>query len=430
MFFGGGFPGGHPFGGMPESRGPVNNTRYYDILGVNKEASATEIKKAHRKLALKYHPDKGGDQEKFKEINEAYEVLRDEEKREVYDKYGEEAVKEGVGAGGPGGAADIFDLFGMGGMGRRSQRERRSEDVVHRMKVTLEDMYKGSTRKLQSTRNIKCPDCNATGSKSGKKYKCSVCDGSGVEVKLRQLGPGMVQQIQQRCSSCSGSGFSCPASDKCPRCMGKGLVPDKKIFEVHVEKGARPNSKVTFRGEAGTDSPDMLPGDLIFVLDPKEHDTFKRIGNDLFMEKSVSLVDALTGCTFHVSQLDGRALEVVTPPGQVITSDSWSCINGEGMPIQGHPFDKGNLYIHFTVEFPEHVTEEQRNALKTIFGPSSNGTAELMEDEVEEVTLRHINNIEEEMKRRKQYERNSGAYNSDSDDEMGGRPRGVSCAQQ
>lgn len=373
----------------------------------------------------------GGDQEKFKEINEAYEVLRDEEKKEIYDKYGEEAVKEGVGAGGAGGAADIFDLFGMGGMGRRTQRERKSDDVVHRMKVSLEDMYKGSTRKLQSTRNIKCPECNATGSKSGKKYRCSTCSGSGVEVKMRQIGPGMVQQIQQKCSACSGAGFSCPASDRCAKCFGKCLVPDKKIFEVHVEKGARPNSKVVFRGEAGTDSPDVLPGDLIFVLDPKEHDTFKRIGNDLFMEKSVSLVEALTGCTFYVAQLDGRALEVKTPSGEVITSDSWACINNEGMPIQGRPFDKGNLYIHFTVEFPETITEEQRNALQTIFGvPAANGTAP-MEEETEEVIMRPIKDIEEEIRRRKQYERSSGAYNSDSDDEMGGRgARGVSCAQQ
>ena len=371
----------------------------------------------------------GGDSEKFKELNEAYEVLRDEEKRAIYDKYGEEALKDGAGPGGPGGA-DIFDLFGMGGMGRRSQRERKSEDVVHRLKVSLEDMYKGSTRKLQSTRNIKCPQCNASGSKSGKKYQCSTCQGSGMEVKLRQLGPGMVQQIQQRCSACSGAGFSCPPSDRCDRCTGKCLVPDKKIFEVHVERGARPNSKVVFRGEAGTDSPDVLPGDLVFLLEQKPHDKFKRIGNDLFMEKSVSLVEALTGCTMHISHLDDRVLEVKTPLGGVITSDSWSCIKNEGMPIQGHPFDRGNLYIHFTVEFPEETTEEQRNALRAIFGaPQGNGAAPMNEEDIEEVTLSPITDIEEEIKRRKAYEKSGGAYNSDSDDDMGG-PRGVSCAQQ
>jgi DnaJ family protein A protein 2 len=373
----------------------------------------------------------GGDQEKFKEINEAYEVLRDEEKREIYDKYGEEAVKDGSGMGGGAGGADIFDLFGMGGMGRRSQRERKSEDVVHRLKVSLEDMYKGSTRKLQSTRNIKCPECNATGSKSGKKYRCDTCQGSGMEVKMRQIGPGMVQQIQQRCSSCAGAGFSCPPSDRCSRCNGKCLVADKKIFEVHVERGARHNSKVVFRDEAGTDSPDVLPGDLIFVLEQKPNDSFKRIGNDLFMEKSVSLVESLTGCTMHITQLDGRILEMKTPVGHVITPDSWTCIKNEGMPIQGHPFDKGNLYIHFTVEFPEKITEEQSNALRTIFGaPQSNGTSPMNEEDIEEVAMVTVADIEEEIKRRKQYERTSGAYNSDSDDEMGDRPRGVSCAQQ
>lgn len=371
----------------------------------------------------------GGDSEKFKEINEAYEVLRDEEKRALYDKYGEEALKDGAGMGG--GGADIFDLFGMGGMGRRSQRERKSEDVVHRLKVSLEDMYKGSTRKLQSTRNIKCPECNASGSKSGRKHQCDVCHGSGMEVKLRQLGPGMVQQIQQRCSKCAGSGLDCPPSDRCGRCAGKCLVPDKKIFEVHVERGARSNSKVVFRGEAGTDSPDVLPGDLVFLLEQKPHDTFKRIANDLFMEKSVSLVEALTGCTMHITHLDDRILEVQTPVGQIITSDSWSCIKNEGMPIQGHPFDKGNLYIHFTVAFPESVTAEQANALRTIFGSSkANGAAPMNEEDIEEVILTPVADIEEEIKRRKQFERSSGAYNSDSDDDMGHGPRGVSCAQQ
>jgi len=428
MFFGGGFPGGMP-GGFGGPQGPVNNDKFYDVLGVDKNATQHEIKKAHRKAALQHHPDKGGDAEKFKEINEAYSVLGDEEKRGIYDKYGEEGLQNG----GPsmGGGADIFDLFGMGGRGR-SQRQMKSDDTVHRLKVSLEDMYKGSTRKLQSTRRVKCPDCNATGSKSGKKYQCTTCHGSGTEVKLRQLGPGMVQQIQQRCSSCSGAGFSCPPSDRCSRCSGSCLVSDKKVFEVHVERGARPNQKVVFSGEAGTDSPDVAPGDLIFVLEQKPHDKFKRIGNDLFMEKSISLVEALTGFTMHVTHLDGRVLDVKQPAGQIITPDAWTSVANEGMPIAGNPFAKGNLYIHFTVDFPKQVTDAQTEALREIFGaPQANGVTPMDDEEVEEVTLSTVNDMEEELKKRKMYERHHGgsnAYDDDSDEDMGGRG-GVQCAQ-
>lgn len=334
MFFGGGgFPGGFPYGEMPGMGGgrggagkPPDNQRYYDILGVDRNASETEVKKAHRKLALKEHPDKGGDPEKFKEINEAYETLRDPEKRKIYDQFGEEGLKEGMGGGG-GGPADIFDLFGMGGGGRRGgpPRERRSEDVTHKMKVSLDEMYKGNVRKLQMSRSIKCPTCQGSGSKSGKKYTCEVCHGSGVEVKLRPLGPGMMQQIQQRCSKCSGTGSFNPPSDRCGACSGKGLVSDRKVFEVHVEPGHRHGSKVLFRGEAGADAPDVLPGDLIFVLEQKEHPTFKRIGSDLFYEKKVSLVEALTGALLHITHLDNRVLEV-NSAGSIIKPDSWMAI--------------------------------------------------------------------------------------------------------
>lgn len=373
----------------------------------------------------------GGDQEKFKEISEAYEILRDPEKRKIYDQYGEEAVKEGMGGHGGGGGADIFDLFGMGGGRRGAPRERRADDVVHRMKVGLEDLYKGSTRKLQMTRNIKCDACKGSGSKSGKRYRCDTCDGNGVEVKLRPIGPGMMQQIQQRCSGCGGSGFACPPSDRCNPCSGKGLVPDKKIFEVHVTPGMRSGSKIVFRGEAGSDSPDVTPGDLVFVLDQKEHSEYKRIGTDLFLEKSVGLVDALTGAHFHIPTLDGRALEV-TSAGTVIKPDSWMVVKEEGMPIQGRPYDKGNLYIHFTVEFPEAVTDAQAAALRAAFGPSANGVAPMDAEHVEEVTLAPVKDIESEIKMRREWEKRTGAaaYNSDSDEDMPGRGQRVSCAQQ
>ncbi|KDD76066.1 hypothetical protein H632_c371p1 [Helicosporidium sp. ATCC 50920] len=446
MFFGGGggFPGGFPFGDMPGMGGvggrgpnkPVDNNRYYEILGVPKTATEQEIRKAHRKLALKEHPDKGGDPEKFKEINEAYDCLRDADKRKTYDQFGEEAFKEGVGAGGGGGPADIFDLFGMGGgRGRGQPRERRSEDVVHKMKVTLEEMYTGSVRKLQMSRQVKCPCCSGAGSRSGKRYGCETCHGSGVEVKLRPLGPGMVQQIQQRCSGCAGAGYACPPSDRCGECGGKGLAADKKVFEVHVDAGHRHGGKILFRGEAGSDSPDVLPGDLVFVLEQKEHERFKRMGSDLFLEQTVSLADALSGAHFYVPHLDGRALEVRTQ-GQVIKPDAWMCVHKEGMPVHGRPFDKGNLYIHFSVEFPEALDAAQANAVRVALGggAQANGAAApqgMDADDVELVKLRPVLDMENELRMRKEHGRQqASAADSDSDDEGGRGGQRVACSQQ
>lgn len=383
----------------------------------------------------------GGDQEKFKEINEAYEVLRDPEKRSIYDQYGEEAVKDGSMGGGHGGhSGDIFsDLFGMGGRGGGggSRRERKADDVHHKMKVTMEEMYTGRSRKLQMKRKIKCDSCSGSGSKSGKRYKCETCHGSGVEVKLRPLGPGMVQQIQTRCSTCQGSGFFCPASDRCGKCSGSGLVDDTKVFEVNVEPGHRHGEKIIFRGEAGTNSPDVPPGDLIFTLEMKENKMFDRHGIDLLHKHSVNLVEALTGAHFHLEHLDGRVLQV-SSEGQVIKPNSWMVIRGEGMPLHGRPYEKGNLYVNFKVEFPETVTAEQAVALKSALGSpagaanGTNGAAPMNEDddEMEEVTLVPVVDMQRELKMRADYDRRHGGGANDSDsDEEGGGPR-VACAQQ
>mmetsp|Transcript_5398 Transcript_5398/g.11894 ORF Transcript_5398/g.11894 Transcript_5398/m.11894 type:complete len:435 (+) Transcript_5398:126-1430(+) len=432
--FGGGFFGGFPgdMGGMPR-RPKGNSTRYYEILGVDKNASADDLKKAHRKLALKHHPDKGGDPEKFKEINEAYDVLKDTEKRRIYDEYGEEAIKEGMGGGGGGGGmADIFDLFTGGRGGRGGPRERRSEDVMHKLAVTLEDLYSGATKKLSLSRNISCDSCHGSGSKSGKRAECATCRGTGVQVQIRPLGPGMVQQIQSRCSGCSGSGYSVPPSDQCTKCKGKGLISEKKTFEVHIEPGMKQGSKITLRGEAGCSEPGLAPGDVVLVVQQKEHDVFKRVNIDLIMEKKISLTEALCGCTFHVKHLDGRVLKVTTPPGEVIKPDTFKGIKEEGMPIHGRPFQKGNLYIHFVVVFPDRLDADQVKAVqKALPMPSPSSGADMETDDHEEVSsLQHVEDIEQELKARVHMAKHGGseAYDSEDEDDM---PRGqrVQCAQ-
>lgn len=428
--FGGGFFGG----GFPEMPRPKrgNSSRYYELLGVNKEATADELKKAHRKLALKLHPDKGGDPDKFKEINEAYDVLKDPEKRRIYDEYGEEALKEGMGSGGGGGMADIFDLFTGGGRGGRGgPRERKSEDVLHKLQVTLEELYNGATKKLSLSRNLPCDACKAVGTKSGKKYECTTCRGTGVQVQIRPLGPGMVQQIQSRCSTCSGSGFSTPASDKCTACNGKCLVQEKKTFEVHVEQGMKQGSKVLLRGEAGCTEPGLAPGDVILSIQQKEHETFKRANIDLIMEKTVSLVEALCGASFTVKHLDGRILRINTPPGDVIKPDTFMRIADEGMPVHGRPFQKGNLYIHFIVAFPDRLDPATVAALQKVLPHGPADGAVMDTEDVEEVHgMQRVVDIEEELKSRVHMGKATGdAYDSSDDERHAGGQR-VQCAQQ
>ncbi|EFJ49194.1 molecular chaperone [Volvox carteri f. nagariensis] len=413
----------------------VNNNRYYELLGVSKDASLDEIKKAHRKLALKMHPDKGGDPEKFKEINEAYDVLKDPKKKEIYDQYGEDAIKEGMGGGGGGGGmSDLFEqMFGMGG-GRGRQRERKSEDVVHKLQVPLEDLYKGAIKKLSMSRQLPCDACHGSGSKTGKRYECQVCQGTGVQVHLRPLGPGMMQQIQSKCGNCAGSGYSTPLGDQCASCKGKCLVADKKTFDVHIDAGMKHGSKVVLRGEAGCSEPGLAPGDIILVVVQKEHDVFQRAGVDLVMERTISLTEALTGCTFTFKHLDGRVLRVAIPQGEVIKPGSFKCLQDEGMPFHGRPYQKGNLYVRFNVEFPEMLSEAQAQAIRAALpmpSAAANGTGTMDVDDVEDVhKISNIQDIESELKSRVNIAKGTGeSYDSDDDDDM---PRGqrVQCAQQ
>ncbi|XP_047255773.1 dnaJ protein homolog [Capsicum annuum] len=409
-----------------------DNTRYYEILGVSKNAKEDEIKKAYRKAAMKNHPDKGGDPEKFKELAQAYEVLSDSQKREIYDQYGEDALKEGMGGGG--GMHDPFDIFesffggnpfGGGGSGR-GRRQRRGEDVVHPLKVSLEDLYSGITKKLSLSRNVICSKCSGKGSKSGASTKCSGCKGTGMKVSIRQLGPGMIQQMQHPCNECKGTGETIDDKDRCPQCKGEKVVPEKKVLEVHVEKGMQNGQKITFPGEAD-EAPDTVTGDIVFVLQQKEHPRFKRKGEDLFVDHTLSLTEALCGFHFILTHLDGRQLLIKSNPGEVVKPDQFKAINDEGMPVYQRPFMKGKLYIHFIVEFPDSLSPEQVQALEAILPARPKSQYSDMElDECEETTLHDVN-MEEEMRRKQAAQQE--AY--DEDEEMpGGGAQRVQCAQQ
>ena len=395
-------------GGGPKK--DVDTSKLYETLGVAKTASSGEIKKAYRKLAIKHHPDKGGDEHKFKEISAAYEILSDEDKRSKYDKYGLEGVAED--GGGAGGAEDLFSMFfgGRGGRGSRSSGPRKGDDVQHPLKVSLEDLYNGKTVKLAVHRQVIV----------GEARKCAECDGNGVVVELRQIAMGMVQQIQRRCNDCGGQGYSCKTRK------------ERKVLEVGIEKGMRHNQKITFRGLAD-EKPNVETGDIVFVVQEKEHDTFKRKGADLLISKTISLNDALCGFEWIVEHLDGRKLLIKSNPGEVIKAEGpggtpfVKCVDGEGMPSHGNPFVKGKLYVLFRVEFPRdgEIDVGKLDALRGLLpNPTPKPSIDETDEDVEVVQLEAG-----DVKGFGKGGAASGMSSYDEDEEDGRGGQGVQCQQ-
>lgn len=348
----------------------VKETLFYDRLGVKPDASESEIKKAFYRLAQKWHPDKNPDnkteaEEKFKDINEAYEVLSDKTKRETYDRYGKEGLSEsGFHAGDP---FDIFStFFGGGGRSSRSRGPQRTANIEHALPVTLEELYQGKKKKMKVSRNVICSDCAGSGSKKkGAVTKCSGCDGKGIRVEITVHG-NMRLQRQTHCSECSGTGQCIPTADRCTKCSAQKVVREAKIIEVEIEPGMKWGEQISFYGESDQ-APDCMTGDLIFTLKPKHDEKFKfeRKGDDLYTEQEISFVDALTGTTFTLPVLSGKDL-VLTYPDPITPGDILS-VPHQGMPVRGKPDTYGDLVIQFKVKFPEKITEEQKKAIKDSF---------------------------------------------------------------
>lgn len=340
---------------------------YYDILGVSRDASESHIKKAYRKLSLKYHPDKDPSEEaktKFVELANAYEVLGDEEKRRIYDQYGEEGLKHN----GQQNFHNPFDIFSaFGNFGRASSnsqqmQQNKGPDVEIELEVTLKDLYLGRVLDVAHRKQTLCHKCRGTGAKKASDVTtCGGCKGTGMKVKVQQLGPGFVQQTQTVCDECGGKGKK--VTSTCPHCGGKKVEVGEDNLMVSIERGMVDGEKIVFSQQAD-ESPDTTPGDLVFRLVTAPHKRFVRQGDNLHFSLTVSLLEALVGFSKKIKHLDGHTVDVVrtevTKPGQVLT------IQGEGMPQHNFPSQTGDLLIEITVKFPASLTEEQKEGFKKL----------------------------------------------------------------
>jgi len=312
---------------------------------------------------------------------------------------------------------------GMGGFGSifnsRRRGPPRGEDTIHRLKVSLEELYMGKVTKLQLQKSTICSDCKGVGG-YGEATRCGECRGRGITVTINQIGPGMVQQCQGKCSSCSGEGTIMDPSDRCRACEGRKTVPRNKLLEVTVEPGMKHNQKISFRGE-GNQLPGVEPGNVIIIIQEKEHKMFTREGNDLFFQKTITLNEALCGFKFVIPHLDGRQLVVTHPPGQVVKPRDVKIITGEGMPCYEPKGQKGDLLIKFDVEFPVNyfAPEDKLQLVERLLGGRA-PQPPLPEDH-EEVNLEELE---------KMPDNDSHGDDSDDDDPRRGAHPGVQCAQQ
>jgi len=345
----------------------VKDTKYYDALGVDPSATDAQLKTAYKKGALKYHPDKNAHNpqaaEKFKELAEAYEVLADPQKRQLYDQYGKEGLEQG-GAGAGMNAEDLFAQFfggggafgGMFGGGMRETGPKKARAIHHVHKVSLEDIYRGKVSKLALQKSIICPACDGRGGKEGAVKTCSGCNGVGMKTMMRQMGP-MIQRFQTVCPDCQGEGEIIRDKDRCKRCLGKKTVVERKVLHVHVDRGVKSGHKINFPGE-GDQMPGVLAGDVQFEIEQKPHPRFQRKDDDLFYHAEIDLLTALAGGIIFIEHLDDRWLTVNIFPGDPIKPGAIKVIKGQGMPSYRH-HDFGNLYIQFDVKFPDKT--ELRN---------------------------------------------------------------------
>ena len=361
---------------------------YYEVLGVDKNASAEDIKKAYRKKAIQYHPDKNpGDkeaEEKFKEAAEAYEVLSDPQKRQRYDQYGFAGMG---GAGGFNGGqgmnmedifsqfGDLFESWGMGGGGHFSsffggqrggggQRVRRGSDLRVRVHVTLEEIATGVDKKIKVKKLVPCQDCHGMGSADGSQGDvCPTCKGTGRIVRTQRGIFGMMQ-VQDECPTCHGEGRI--IKNKCPKCNGEGVVRAEEVIDIHIPAGVTGGMQIPVHGKGNAAPNGGVPGDLLVLIEEEEHKDFVREGNDLVYNLLLDMPTAILGGQVIIPTLQGEAKITITPgtqPGKVLR------MRGKGLPIidqYARQYGTGDMLINVGVYIPEHLSRDEKKMIEQL----------------------------------------------------------------
>ncbi|MBO5466449.1 MAG: molecular chaperone DnaJ [Prevotella sp.] len=353
---------------------------YYEVLGVSKDASEDEIKKAYRKIAIKYHPDRNPGnkeaEEKFKEAAEAYDVLHDAQKRQQYDQFG----FNGPGAGGFGGFSgasmnmdDIFSMFGdifggraggfggFGGGGQRRPQQHRGSDLRLKVKLSLSEVATGVTKKFKVRKDMTCTHCHGSGAEAGSATEtCPTCHGSGVITHTTQSIFGMMQ-TQGVCPTCNGEGKV--IKNKCKHCGGTGVEKGEEVVEINIPAGVAEGMVVNVPGKGNAGQHNGINGDIQVFIEEEENDTFVRDGNDLIYNLLLDFPTAALGDDVEIPTIEGTKLKVKleagTQPGKTLR------LRGKGLPsVQGYGHGKGDLIVQVSVYVPKTLSKDEKEALK------------------------------------------------------------------
>jgi len=361
-------------------------TDFYEILGVSKDTSDADIKKAYRKLAMKYHPDRNPDdaaaEQKFKEINEAYDVMKDEQKRAAYDRYGHAAFDGSMGQGGPGGGgggggfdfggsfSDIFeDLFGDArrGSSRGPSGPQRGVDLRYNYEVSLEEAFTGKKAEVNVTTGVSCNTCSGSGAAPGSSpVTCATCNGIG-KVRAQQ---GFFT-VERACPACHGEGQT--ISDPCSDCHGNGQVQTEKTLSVSIPAGVEEGTRIRLSGEGEDGQRGGPPGDLYLFLSVYAHEIFERDGNDIYCNVPIPMTTAVLGGPIEVPTVEGTKARITIPDGT--QSGRHFRLRGKGMPKLQRS-GRGDMFVQITVETPVKLTKDQKKLLKEFAAKDKGGNPE------------------------------------------------------